>query len=484
MILLVLLPLVGMAQPAFQTAEIHGSTAGAIESSGFLPDGRFECRGTSLLKLIAIAYNVNTDAVVGGPDWLGSEQFDVAAKAAVRQSSTAALQVMLQTLLAQRFGLVIHRDRKELSVYLLEVGRKGAKLHKTANPGIPQCPSVDGPPGMNHRACRAYTMGDLARLLPQIARNYVDRAAVDHTGLEGAYDFSLDWMGKPGYLAARDNAEGPGAVSLYDALDKLGLKLVPGTAPSPVIVVDYVNRYPLEYAHSTPLEFEAAEIRPSKPGALPSLTAQNGRLEIRAFTLQKLITMALDTKDDLVTGGPKWLDVDRFDVIAKSTDVTSPHALSAMLKAMIVKRFKLETHQEDQPVTVFALTAGKHAARLEAANGPVHSDCKWSLADGGMTCTCRSTTMAQFAEHLPAMAGAYLNHATIDQTGLEGAYDFTLTWTPKARLSDPAGWRSGSAGLSIFEAIDKQMGLKLEEQKHTMSVYVIDRVERAPVEEP
>jgi len=513
----ILLPQVALGQstasqpatrPAFEMADVHTSAPGAREGCVFLPGGRFDCHGATMLKLIATAYSVNSDLVLGGPEWLGADRFDISAKAPPGPASKEALLGMLQALLAERFGLVVHDERKDMPVYLLAVGKKAPNLRPAAKPNPPECPSVDGAPGLNHRACRAFTMADLSRLLPLAARNYVDRPVVDTTGLEGAYDFPLDWMGKDAYLATKANAGGPRPVSMFDAVEKLGLKLEPGTRPTPVIVIDRVNRDSMSRdsmnrgvtddprgAGKSPAVttgFEVAEVRPSKPGATERLTAQNGRLEIVGYTLRELITMAFNVKNDPVTGGPKWLDTDRFDVIAKSPEVKSPHAMSGMLKALIVQRFKLEIHNEDQPLPVFALVLGKRSPKLKETELPARSECKLSPAETGRAYVCQDTTMAQLAERLPDIAGAYVNHPVVDLTGLNGAYDFTLTWTPRARLPG-AGGHSGDIGqpasgvvqasmpggdLTVFEAIDEQLGLKLEERKHPMPVIVIDHVER------
>jgi uncharacterized protein (TIGR03435 family) len=100
--------------------------------------------------------------------------------------------------------------------------------------------------------------------------------------------------------------------------------------------------------------------------------------------------------------------------------------------------------------------------------------------------------MAQFVDKLPAQAPAYINHAVVDLTGLTGAYDFAFAWTVKGRLatgqsgadasgtapvaSDPTG------DVTVFEAIEKDLGLKLELAKHPMPVVVVDHVERTPTE--
>jgi uncharacterized protein (TIGR03435 family) len=92
--------------------------------------------------------------------------------------------------------------------------------------------------------------------------------------------------------------------------------------------------------------------------------------------------------------------------------------------------------------------------------------------------------MAQLSERLPDVAQAYFTLPMVDMTGLKGAYDFTLTWTPRNRprrivLADGANQASTpTGGLTVFEAIDKQLGLKIEERKHPMPVIVIDHAER------
>jgi uncharacterized protein (TIGR03435 family) len=474
-----------------QTAEVHRSAPGTRESGGFLPEGRFECRGETMLKLISQAYGVPTDAIAGGPDWLTTDRFDIAAKAPSRLATMATLRKMLQGVLADRFALAVHEDRKEMPVFLLKVGEGGPKLQPAAEPGPTDCPSVDGEAGLNHRACKAYTMADLSALLPQIAKNYVDRPVVDATGLDGSYDFPLDWMEMETYLGV--SAVGRPTVSLFDALGKLGLKLEPGTGTTRAISIDHVNRIPKENGPAAPAEFDVAEVRRSKfrPQQQGLRALPDGQLEIHAYTLRELIMKAFDLTADRIAGGPKWLDTERFDVIAKSPDVMSPRKLGEMLQTLLARRFKLATHSQDQPVTVFALVPGKDNPKLQESGGADRSECKLRLTEKGRTYFCRNTTMAQLVDRLSDVAQAYLKHPLIDMTGLGGAYDFALTWTPLDRLPRTAARRAPSAqagegvlqastpdgDITVFEAVERQLGLKLEERKHPMPVIVIDHVE-------
>jgi uncharacterized protein (TIGR03435 family) len=104
--------LCGLAFGQFGAADVHISPPDTTESGGFLPHGRMEFRGTTLLKLIGVAYSVRTDRIAGGPSWLDTDRFDVVAKAA-SSASEIAMRNMLKTLLAERFGLSIHEEESQ-----------------------------------------------------------------------------------------------------------------------------------------------------------------------------------------------------------------------------------------------------------------------------------------------------------------------------------------------------------------------------------
>jgi uncharacterized protein (TIGR03435 family) len=508
--LVTLLPGVSLGQtaatpPVFEVADVHVSAPGSTPTGGFAAGGRFELRGATMLDLITTAYGVEPEVVIGGPGWLNTDRFDIIAKAASASASQETLQAMLQALLADRFKLEVRHDLKEMPVYALVVGRKGVKLQPAANPGKPESSRVDGAPGLNnHRACRSFTMTDLAGLLPQIARNFVVYPVVDMTGLTGSYDFQLDWMGMGLYAAAKANPDGPPAVSMFDALEKIGLKLEEQKKPMPVIAVDHVNRTPADNPPGVTkqipavlTEFEVAEVRPSKPGAVAAgqegrTEFRNGRLEMLNVTLKALISAACDAEDDAIAGGPSWLDTDRFDLIAKAPATAPEDVVPGMLKTLIIQRFKLTTHKEDRPLPVFALELGKRSPKLKEADGSARSECKIVVGEKGRTYACQNTTMAQLAERLPEVAQAYIVHPMVDLTGLKGAYDFDLTWTPRGRLpklgakaGDGQGTPEASmpeGDVTVFEAVDKQLGLQLRERKYPRPVIVVDHVDRTPRE--
>jgi uncharacterized protein (TIGR03435 family) len=488
--------------PTFEVADVHVSPPGTRQDSGgFMPGGRVEVRGTTMLDLVSDAYGVESDKVVGGPAWLNTGRFDIIAKAPSAATPEETLQVMLKTLLADRFKLVAHEDKRDMPVFIL-TAKKGIKLPAAAKEGPPSTARGEGDPALNnHMKCISYTMAALAELLPRAAANFVKHPVVDETHLEGAYDFQLDWMGIGIYQKAKANPDGPPAVGVFDALEKIGLDLEAGTRPTPVVVVDSVNQTPTPNPDGVtakipafPAEFDVAEVRPAKPLSLPAGQQlgplgrpifENGRVEILSATLNGLLTLAFNVNARMLVGAPKWMDEDRFDVIAKTEPTVPFDALRGMLKALLIERFKLATHNEDQPQPVYVLEAGKKP-KLKESDGTARSDCKIVNTDRRYY-VCANTTMAQFAERLPSVSAAYIHPPLLDFTGLKGAYDFQLYWTPKAALSSAAGKPADVAStpvdeVTVFEAVDKQLGLKLEEQKHPVPVVVIDKVERTPSE--
>ncbi|MGA3098278.1 MAG: TIGR03435 family protein [Bryobacteraceae bacterium] len=226
-------------------------------------------------------------------------------------------------------------------------------------------------------------------------------------------------------------------------------------------------------------KFEVADVHVSAPGADASGGARvPGRFELRGVTMLRLIMTAYGVEEDRVIGGPSWLDVDRFDIIAKPLSSLSEATLQPMLQALLAERFNLAIRNEDRPLPVYALTLGKRNPRLkQAAAGD--GDCKPALVDGQRTYTCHGVTMASLAERLPAAAPAYFDHPVVDRTGLTGAYDFTLQWTPRGRLGPEA-----DDSVSLFEFLDKELGIKVEPSSRPAPVIVVEHVNQTPAVNP
>ncbi|HWE53557.1 MAG TPA: TIGR03435 family protein [Bryobacteraceae bacterium] len=504
----------------FELADVHAipTASAAVMRGGFLRGDRYELRAATMVDLIRLAYAVDSDKVIGGPAWLDTSRFDLIAKTPA-DTSPEALRSMLQALLAERFHLIAHLDTKPFPEYTLKSGPH-PRLKEPA--GARESGCMAAPPNAQTAtySCHNITMAEFASRLPRMAGNYFQLTpVVDFTGLQGAWDFTLSWT--PRNLLA---AAGANSITIYDAVDKqLGLKLDVQQTPMPVVRVDSVNEKPA----SNPADvsralqaiqdrFEVAVIKPASPGAKESFRVEpGGKIDLRGISLRKLIKYAWDLQDtdvkdndELLAAGPRWLASERFDIVARpalseSASSRAPvdfNALRLMLQALLQERFKLVVHTEQRPVSVYALIAAK--PNLKRADSSNRSGCRnvpalpeRSGAPGPIfSLRCQNMTMPGLSERLQPIGGIYVPHPVIDSTGLEGAWDFVLSWSPPHILQGCGGCASDAGlaaaaenttadsfgSLSIVEALDRQLGLKLRLEKHSMPVLVIDRIEQSP----
>jgi uncharacterized protein (TIGR03435 family) len=222
---------------------------------------------------IRMAYGVK-DYQVLGPDWLGTDNYDIAAKLP-DGATRSQLPDMLQSLLAERFKLVLHRDTRELPVYALVVGKNGPKLKESApDPDAGTGPGAKGNVdvavtvgrgggaidlgkgsfvtyGRDRMEAKKVTLTALADWLTRL----LDRPAVDMTGIAGTYDFSLEYSLEELRNLLRSSTGGarelPASIpdsgtSIFASLEAVGLKLEQRKAPIEVVVVDRIERTPTE----------------------------------------------------------------------------------------------------------------------------------------------------------------------------------------------------------------------------------------------
>jgi uncharacterized protein (TIGR03435 family) len=226
----------------FEAASVTVSKAVDDKSSGsFLPAGEFVSRNTDLVSLIVLAYHVPPDLVSGKPAWMDTARYDVTAKAAP-QTKLADLRIMLQRLLKDRFQLEVHREEKVVSGYALTVSAQGSKL-KPSEDGLASCAPKPSKNGLLHFECSHVEISLLPDVLAGISAGYLTGTpVVDETGLKGSWEFTLEWTQYAQYMAATS----PG-VSIFEAVEKqLGLKLEAKKVAVPFIVIDKVNREPVE----------------------------------------------------------------------------------------------------------------------------------------------------------------------------------------------------------------------------------------------
>jgi uncharacterized protein (TIGR03435 family) len=205
-------------------------------------------------------------------------------------------------------------------------------------------------------------------------------------------------------------------------------------------------------------KFEVASVKPNTSGPEHASTDVDGnRLQMTNRTLQQIIMWAYDLSADQLSG-PSWLETERFDIVAKTAS-GSPEPI--MMQALLADRFKLAAHTDTKEFQVYALIVAKNGPKMKKAAPGGDDDMNSKPGHA----TARSVTMDHLAAFLsrPRMG---LGRPVLDKTGLEGAFDFTLDWTPE----------------TIFTALEEQLGLKLESQKAPIEVLIVDHIEKIPTE--
>lgn len=224
-------------KPAFEVATIRPSR----ESVQFEHDGKTEFSGDTLRMqdvtvntCIKLAYHVQ-DRQIAGPGWLVSDHFDITAKSG-GPVDEETMKRMLQSLLADRFGLSFHRERREMNVIILTVANGGTRLTAAAAPTAKPFRENSA----NGTIAKSMPIGEFADFIS----GPLEIPVVDHTGLTGKYDFAIDFT--PYLPDPTKNMDGtkPDTTAILKAAlhDELGLKMAAGKAPVDVLVIDHVEK--------------------------------------------------------------------------------------------------------------------------------------------------------------------------------------------------------------------------------------------------
>ena len=272
------------AEPAgstatFEVASVRPNTSGdARMGSQILPGGRYNAINVSPRSLIINAYGLQDQQLVGAPDWITSERFDIVAKAdgelgpPISRSGPSRLQLMIRALLGERFKLKLHTEPREIPIYSLILSRTDRRLGPNLKPSTVDCDAImaarrkGGPPpeplkpGERPQCGARVTFGELAvggqplsELVSALAGT-VGRSVVDKTGLTGTYDIYLKWTPDRVLQRAPGTTPGepirvngveidPNGPSIFTALqEQLGLKLESERATVEALVIDYIER--------------------------------------------------------------------------------------------------------------------------------------------------------------------------------------------------------------------------------------------------
>jgi uncharacterized protein (TIGR03435 family) len=228
--------------------------------------------------------------------------------------------------------------------------------------------------------------------------------------------------------------------------------------------------------------FEVATIKPSNPAAQGKLMTIKGRQVLTINTaLSDLISFAYGLHLRQVIGGPSWMESDKYDITGQPEGQGMPNQqqMRAMIRALLEDRFRLTTHRETRELPAYALVVTPGGPKM-TKNDSNPNGLPGLLFRGLGVLPATNATMGDFAG---VMQLAVLDRPVIDKTGLQGRYDFTLTWTPDETQFAGFGVRippstDPNAPPVLFTAVQEQLGLKFDSVRAPVEVLVIDRVEK------
>jgi uncharacterized protein (TIGR03435 family) len=228
-------PLAKSDAPRFEVAAIHPTDPRDLDAPSGCPNSPvlLTCRNVTLKRCIVGAYGIGPDRVLGGPDWINIDRFQITGRAD-RPAGDKAMMARLQTLLAERFKLVLHRESRPGETMVLEVAGTGSKLQ----------PAGDGDShswkNMHDRLeATKITINEFTEIL---SRN-LNLPVVDRTGLAGAYNFTLRWNPNDANVHERDEIFAILRLEMSQAIVRqLGLTLKSRKLPVEVLVIDHAEK--------------------------------------------------------------------------------------------------------------------------------------------------------------------------------------------------------------------------------------------------
>jgi bla regulator protein blaR1 len=247
------------ARSTFEVATVKPNRSGLPNTNfGLQPGGRFSATNAPLREIIRMAYGVPDLQIVGAPDWIRAERFDIVAKANGNPPVQEVL-LMLRTLLADRFRLAVHNEKREVPIYALVLARPDRGLGPRLRPAATDCAAIMAaarngvpPPSSNRILCgtrvRPGVLAVGGLTMSGIASAFwplVSRIVVDRTELQGNFDLDLDFAPDSAAGGQGVSNEPPSvsqAASIFTAVqEQLGLKLESTRGPVEVLVIDRVE---------------------------------------------------------------------------------------------------------------------------------------------------------------------------------------------------------------------------------------------------
>jgi len=516
---------------AFVAADIHPSPfsfqmGSYYHEAPFIGD-RFVVHQATPLDLITRSYQAEPDAVTGGSPGLEFDHYEIVAKTPPGATATDTPR-MLQSLLVDRFKLVVSTGMKPLPAFVLRVGNTGPKLRTAADanaesncryvpPAPPPPPSAPFPSTILLK-CSNMTMEQFAHALQDFGSAYVNHPIKDETGLEGAWDFDFRFSWR---------ASAPDHISIFDAVGELGLSLETGTAPRMAVAITSMLDLPTPNAPDIdkllpppPLpSFEVAVIRPSKSDEkeFQARLASSDQV-VLSGTERRLISHAWDISEKTIFNAPPYTDDKVWEISAKLPASNIPQLpgkrpqvdfeqVRLMLQSLLIERFGLKQHIENRPGNAYTLYAG--TPRLKKADPANRASCSDRVPPGEKDprtsnplvtqyMHCNNVTIDQFARELQGYSGFIIKTPVLNNSGIQGRYDLTLTFTglhqlemlglaqggatPSAGAPHPEGAGDPDRVVLMQDAVAKQLGLKLVLEKRPIPAFVVDSIQEKPTE--
>lgn len=215
-------------------------------------------------------------------------------------------------------------------------------------------------------------------------------------------------------------------------------------------------------------KYEVAAIHPAKDDGEVGFDTEKGRFTAHNVTVKALVSRAYDLDKGLISGGPKWVNSDTYDIDAKFPDgLAQPTSEQGrlMLQSLLADRFQLVIHREPGEVSGYALVVAKNGPKMERADPDLKGIKIRSSKDGNLI--AQNVTMEAFAKGLNHFVGS----PVVDRTGLSGYFKFELDWAPEQ--SPPTDDRP-----SFSAALQQRLGLRLESTKIPISAIAIDHAEK------
>jgi uncharacterized protein (TIGR03435 family) len=245
------------------------------------------------------------------------------------------------------------------------------------------------------------------------------------------------------------------------------------------------------------LSFEVATIKPATQADLPGVygnlfpmimrggpgTSNPGQVSFKNASFRSILMSAYGLKQYQISG-PEWIKNTGFNIEAKLPPGATKEQIKVMLQNLLAERFKLKAHLETRESPVFALVIGKSGPKLNAAKDPDGGGGSFGAWKDNARLVAKNYTMRGLAD----MLSPFMERPVVDMTGLISWYEFTLSWTPEYPMVRVAPKAPGveeapsDPAPTIFQAVQDQLGLRLDPRKAPVEILVVDHAEKIPIE--